>query len=135
MNDARGHVLVVDDEKRTCDVICFNVEARGYSVDVALDGDSALRKVAARIPDLMILDIDMPRVSGWEVLDLLPGDEQMSRIPVVILSGRDSPQDIATGWNYEILTHFTKPFDMSDLMGFIDRVLGNTDECDEDGPE
>ncbi len=99
MNDARGHVLVVDDEKRTCDVICFNVEARGYSVDVALDGDSALRKVAARIPDLMILDIDMPRVSGWEVLDLLPGDEQMSRIPVVILSGRDSPQDIATGWN------------------------------------
>jgi DNA-binding response OmpR family regulator len=83
----------------------------------------------------MILDIDMPRVSGWEVLDLLPGDEQMSRIPVVILSGRDSPQDIATGWNYEILTYFTKPFDMSDLMGFIDRVLGNTDECDEDGPE
>jgi DNA-binding response OmpR family regulator len=135
MSDARGHVLVVDDEKRTCDVICFNLEARGYSVDVAFDGDSALRKVAARIPDLMILDINMPGVSGWEVLDLLPGDDQMSGIPVVILSGRDSAQDITTGWNYEILTYFTKPFDMDDLMEFVDRVLGNTDEGDEDGPE
>ena len=56
----------------------------------------------------------------------------MSAFPVVILSGRvprTSPPD-----GTRDLTYFTKPFDMSDLMGFIDRVLGNTDECDEDGP-
>ncbi len=121
----RGHILVVDDEKSTCDVIRFNLEARGYTVDVAFDGDSALRRAASRVPDLMILDINMPGVSGWEVLDLLPGDEQMAGIPIIILSGRDTIRDISTGWAYEIVTYFTKPFDMDDLMACVDRVLGN----------
>jgi two-component system alkaline phosphatase synthesis response regulator PhoP len=126
-----AHVLVVDDEKATCDVIRFNLEARGYSVDTAMDGDQALRKVVDRVPDLMILDINMPGVSGWEVLDLLPEDDQMADIPIIILSGRDSVQDISTGWSYEILTYFTKPFDMDDLMDFVDRVVGDLEEDEE----
>ncbi len=123
MAEAPKHVLVVEDEQATADILKFNLELRGYSSECAYDGDEAIRMAAARVPDLMILDINMPGMSGWEVLDLLPEDEEMSVVPVVILSGRDTLSDIKMGWSYEIVAYFTKPFDMTELMDLVDRVL------------
>lgn len=123
MRTTKPYVLVVEDEPATADIVRFNLESRGYECECAYDGDEAIRMVAHRAPDLMILDINMPGMSGWEVLDLLPGDAELSAIPVVILSGRDTPHDIRTGWSYEILTYFTKPFDMRELMDFVERAV------------
>jgi len=123
MADRKPYVLVVEDEPATADIVRFNLEKRGFDCECAYDGDEAVRMVVAKAPDLMVLDINMPGMSGWEVLDLLPGDRELAAIPVVILSGRDTPRDIRTGWTYEILTYFTKPFDMDELMEFVARAL------------
>lgn len=123
MPDPSHHILIVEDEKSTADAIKVNLEAKGYSTEIAADGDEAIRMMAARLPSLVILDIMMPGISGWEVLDLLPQDEEMAVVPVVILSGRDTTRDIATGWRYEIVAYFTKPFDMRELLTVVDRVL------------
>ena len=131
MSKTQAHVMIVEDERATADVIAFNLESRGYSTDICLDGDEALRKLVEKRPDLMILDINMPGVSGWEVLDLLPNDEDLASVPVIILSGRDTSVDITTGWNYEIVTYFTKPFEMRELLEFVDRVLRG--EGDDEG--
>jgi DNA-binding response OmpR family regulator len=125
------YILVVEDEPSTVEVLRFNLEERGYTVRAAMDGDEALREIAAQAPALIILDINMPGMSGWEVLDLLPEDDQMAEIPVVVLSGRDTDADIAKSWTYNIVTYFTKPFDMGELLDFVGRTL----EVGEDEPE
>lgn len=130
----KPYVLVVEDEPATADIVRFNLEKRGVECECAYDGDEAVRMVVERTPDLMVLDINMPGMSGWEVLDLLPGDRELSAIPVVILSGRDTPRDIRTGWTHEILTYFTKPFDMDELMEFVIRALTDEGAVEEPGP-
>jgi DNA-binding response OmpR family regulator len=128
MPEAKPYVLIVEDEPATADILRFNLENRGYECDCAYDGDEAVRMATTRSPNLMILDINMPGMSGWEVLDLLPLDGELSAIPVIILSGRDTQRDIRTGWTYEIVTYFTKPFDMGELMEFVERLMKVKDE-------
>jgi DNA-binding response OmpR family regulator len=123
MKKSGRRVLIVEDEKTTADIIAFNLQASGHETECALDGDEAIRAIVRQRPDLIILDILMPGVSGWEVLDLLPGDQEMASIPVIILSGRDTSRDIATGWAFEISAYVTKPFEMRELLALVDRVL------------
>jgi len=123
MSRSGRRVLIVEDEKATADIIAFNLQAYGHETECALDGDEAIRAIVRERPDLIILDILMPGVSGWEVLDLLPEDEQMASIPVIILSGRDSARDIATGWAFDIVAYVTKPFEMRELLALVDRVF------------
>jgi two-component system phosphate regulon response regulator PhoB len=85
---APARLLVVDDEPRTAEVTAELLRRAGYTVDVAINGSDALSKVQAAIPDLMLLDYEMPDMDAPEVLDLLRGDAARLSFPVIVLTGR-----------------------------------------------
>jgi CheY-like chemotaxis protein len=80
------HILVVDDETDGADMLAVLLELEGYSVETASDGRECMAKIAARLPDLIVLDLMMPVMSGWDVLEALARDERLRGIPVIVCS-------------------------------------------------
>ncbi len=83
-------VLVVDDEPQIRRALSINLRARGYEVDVAASGEEALQRAAARVPDVVVLDLGLPGIDGVEVIRGLRG---WTRVPIVVLSVRDQEHD------------------------------------------
>ena len=94
---ASGKVLVIDDEPGICDIVCLNLEGEGYEAECAGSGRSGLDKIKAEPPDLIILDIMIPGVDGWEVLSFIKGDPATSEIPVILLSAKS--EEISSCWD------------------------------------
>ena len=102
-------ILVVDDEP---DVVLGTravLEAAGYQVLEAGDGLAALEVLESQTPDLVILDVVMPRMDGWETLERIRTDERWQAIPVVMLTVRKGPEDLATGFDLGCTFYYTKP--------------------------
>jgi DNA-binding response OmpR family regulator len=87
-------ILVVEDESDLSDVLCYILRRAGYDVMVAFDGDTALRLWRERDPELVLLDIGLPRTNGWEVCRAIRTE---SMTPIMILSGADSEDDMLQG--------------------------------------
>jgi CheY-like chemotaxis protein len=85
-------ILVVDDEQRYRHLLRVNLEAEGYEVYVARDGTEAIEQVTSKQPDLVILDVMMPRLDGWEVLQSLQSNPATRKIPVLVCSAWDEPE-------------------------------------------
>jgi CheY-like chemotaxis protein len=117
-------VLVVDDAKPNVDML---VEAlRGEcKVSVALDGEAALRAVAKAPPDLVLLDIMMPGIDGYEVCRRLREDHDMVETPVVMLTAHAQDEDHARGDELGISAYVTKPFDPEVLVGTVREALSS----------
>ncbi len=123
-------VLVVDDEP---DIVLFlqvNLELSGHEVTTAADGVAALEQVRHDRPDVVILDVMMPRLDGWGVLDRLKSDadESVRTVPVVMLTALDTDQDQARGGIEGAIRYLTKPLTPDDLMAAVDDVLGGPPE-------
>lgn len=118
-----GEVLVVDDEPDVARIIAFNLELEGMSVRVAHNGREALEEVSRRRPDLVLLDIMMPEVDGWEVLRRLKSDPSTSDIPVILVTARGSDMDRLKGYSGGAVEYVTKPFDLDDLKEQVKRAL------------
>ena len=116
-------VLAVDDDHVIRGLLQVNLEMEGYDVMTAVDGRDALEKVAARRPDLVLLDVMMPRVSGWEVAETLKGQAATRDIPVVLLSARAMEADIRKGLDLGVDRYVTKPFDPIELMELVGALL------------
>jgi DNA-binding response OmpR family regulator len=116
-------VLVVDDDPDVCDLVTYKLEQSGFEVRRASDGDAALREVAKRIPDLVLLDIMMPGISGLEVLERLRSDHTTSLIPVVMLTAKAQENDVERGFQLGADDYVVKPFSPRELVRRVTAVL------------
>ncbi|PKK91322.1 MAG: two-component system response regulator [Candidatus Wallbacteria bacterium HGW-Wallbacteria-1] len=116
-------ILVVDDERHLVRIIIFNLKKSGYITDFAHDGEEALAKVAEFKPDLVILDVMMPKLTGYQVCEKMKADESMSSIPIILLTakGQDPDRDMAHKFGAD--EYMTKPFSPRLLMDTVARLL------------
>ena len=119
-----GTVLVVDDEKNIVQLAKMYLASEGYTVDSAFDGADALDKVKARRPDLVVLDLMMPKVDGWEVCRRL---RQETDIPIIILTARGDDVDKILGLELGADDYVTKPFNPRELVARVKAVLRRYD--------
>ena len=122
------HVLVVDDEKPIVRIIQTNLLTEGYTVSCAHDGIEALEQVQASRPDLILLDVMMPRMDGWGVLRALKAKPETADIPVVMLTALTDVEHMDRGARLGNDCYLTKPFDPSELLAIVGRLLAGIDE-------
>ncbi|MGI8847313.1 MAG: response regulator transcription factor [Candidatus Dormibacteria bacterium] len=115
-----GRILVVDDEPSITDFIALGLRHEGYEVATAADGRVALRMVDEFKPNLVILDLMMPRMDGWELCRALSGDRARG---IIILSARDETSDRIQGLELGADDYLVKPFDFAELLARVRAVL------------
>lgn len=112
-------ILVVDDEPNIVELLQSRLEKNGYSVIVAYDGQEALDKTYQENPDLIILDIMLPKIDGYNVCKMLRSGEKYKAIPIIMLTGRTQAQDIKMGMGLGTVSYVQKPFKPDVLLGII----------------
>lgn len=123
MADSKLKILVVDDEKELVDTLTLRFTALGYDVAAAHDGQEALFKAQNEIPDLIILDLMLPKVDGYHVARMLKFDDEYKHIPIIMLTALGQPQDRQQGMSCGADAYMTKPFDGKLLAGEVERLL------------
>ncbi|HXI04105.1 MAG TPA: response regulator [Candidatus Saccharimonadales bacterium] len=118
-----GNILIVDDSDNIRNVLQMNFEWLGYDVRCAKDGEEALRIVRRESPDLIILDVMMPRRNGYQVCRTLKADERFREIPVVFLTAKDQEGDRFWGKDCGADEYLTKPFSAAKLEQVIARLI------------
>jgi two-component system alkaline phosphatase synthesis response regulator PhoP/two-component system response regulator VicR len=122
-------VLVCDDERHIVRLIQVNLERQGYTVVTAFDGKDGLEKVKAEKPDLMVLDVMMPYMDGFEVLKALRREPETEALPVIMLTAKAQDKDVFEGYRYGADMYLTKPFNPMELVSFVNRIAqGKEDE-------
>jgi len=124
---SRGRILVVDDEIYIVHILDFSLGMEGYEVVTALDGEEGLAKAIEFKPDLVVLDIMMPKMDGYETCKALKADERTKHIPVILLSAKGRNVDMQTGYDVGADEYITKPFSPRKLVDRINAMLGQTD--------
>jgi DNA-binding response OmpR family regulator len=122
-----ARVMAVDDDHVIRGLLEVNLEMEGHEVMTAIDGQDALDKVRADPPDLIILDVMMPNVNGWQVAEQLRADDATRDIPIIFLSARAMDNDVRKGRDLGADSYVTKPFDPIDLMELVRRLLEDAD--------
>ncbi len=125
----RKRILVVDDEIYIVHILEFTLTMEGYEVLTAADGEEALRRVEQDRPDLVVLDIMMPKLDGYEVLRHIRGDEEFKQLPVILLSAKGRPIDREMGLEVGADDYIVKPFSprrlLEKIQDLLDRVRLN----------
>ena len=121
---AKGKILVVDDEIYIVHILDFSLGMEGYEVLTALDGEQALEMARAEQPDLIVLDIMMPKLDGYETCKLLKADDKTRHIPVILLSAKGRHTDQKIGYEVGADDYITKPFSPRKLVERINTLLG-----------
>jgi len=116
-------ILIVDDEQDLLDLVGLILRDAGYEVDTALSGESALRKLRKERFDLVLLDIMMPRMDGWEVLKILKVDTRTQDIPVAMLTCKTDAKDKLYGLQEGAVDYITKPFSSDELIARIEGIF------------
>ncbi len=124
-------VLAVDDERHIVRLIQVNLERAGYEVATAFDGAEALKKVESDKPDLIVLDVMMPKMDGFEVLKRLQANPESREIPIVMLTAKAQDADVFRGWASGVSAYLTKPFNPLELITFVKRILSGYDQYDD----
>jgi two-component system alkaline phosphatase synthesis response regulator PhoP len=124
---SRGRILVVDDEIYIVHILDFSLGMEGYEVVTALDGEEGLQKAIEFKPDLIVLDIMMPKMDGYETCKALKSDERTKNTPVILLSAKGRNVDMQTGYDVGADEYITKPFSPRKLVDRINTMLGQTD--------
>jgi DNA-binding response OmpR family regulator len=123
INEQSNLILIVDDEPEVHTVLGKMLAKEGYAVSSAFSADEAFEKVKTARPDLIILDIMMPRISGIEVCNRLKGDSETKDILILIVSARDAQADRIEGLTHGADDYVSKPFHLRSLVRKIDHML------------
>ena len=123
MATPQKRILICDDDPAILRVLQVNLEVEGYETYLAHHGEEALQIANAEHPDLIILDIMMPRLDGYQTCERLKADDATKDIPVVFLSAKAQASDIEKGKTYGVEDYLTKPFDPDTLVETIERLL------------
>ena len=124
-------VLVIDDEAPIRLLCRVNLEAAGIEVSEAEDGKSGLEAARAERPDVILLDVMMPGLDGWQVFDQLLQGESTAKIPIVFLTARAELRDEARGLELGGVDYVTKPFNPLNLAPLIDDLLSRVERGEE----
>ncbi|MDQ3964522.1 MAG: response regulator [Actinomycetota bacterium] len=116
-------ILVADDDPVILRLIQVNLELEGYQVLTANNGEEAIAAANTETPDLVILDIMMPRLDGYQTCERLKADDATKDIPVVFLSAKAQQADIEKGKSYGVEEYLTKPFDPTELLEVVERLV------------
>ena len=117
-------ILIVDDEPNIVISLEFLMKKEGFQVAVAGDGEEALAKVASFAPDLLLLDVMMPKKSGFEVCEALRTDSANSALKIVMLTAKGRETEVAKGLAIGADAYVTKPFSTKDLVVRVKELLG-----------
>ena len=118
-------ILIVEDEKDMVYAVKLQLEAAGYEVIVANDGQEGLKKARAEKPNLVILDLMLPRMDGYQVCRMLKFDKTMNAIPIIMLTALGRREDKTWGKRVKADAYITKPFDAKDLLDEIKILLND----------
>lgn len=117
-------VLIVDDEPNIVISLEFLMKREGFEVTIARDGDEALRKVEESLPDLMLLDVMMPKKSGYEVCQQLRANPACAALKIIMLTAKGRDTEVAKGLDLGADAYMTKPFSTKDLVVQVKTLLG-----------
>ncbi len=119
----KKRLLIVDDEKDFVDTLAERLEAKGYGIAKAYNGKEGLEKAHEYRPDLIILDIAMPEMNGYDVCRKLKIDDKFRAIPIIILSAKFEPNDIEFGEEMGADAYLTKPLELDMLLEKVRGLL------------
>lgn len=120
---AGKRILLVDDEHELVEMVKLRLESYGYEVIPAYDGQDGLEKARNEKPDLIILDIMLPKIDGYKVCRMLKFDEKYKNIPIIMFSARAQDRDKETGEQVGADAYIVKPFEPEALKTKIDQFL------------
>ena len=119
-------ILIVDDEQGVIDVLMPAFRNRGYEVLSAENGLSGFKKIIENQPNIVLLDIKMPKVDGYNLCHMIKRDERLRRIPVIMLTAKTQKADILEGKKSGADAYITKPFDVKDVLAMVEKHLGQS---------
>ena len=120
-------IVIVEDDEDIADSIRYNLEREGFRVRVATTGEDAIRIILERPPSLILLDLNLPHMSGFEMCRRLRAEAATSRVPILILTARTDESDKVLGLNIGADDYITKPFGMRELVARVNAVLRRAD--------
>src|SRR5438309_1843419 len=129
-HSAQGRILVVEDEQDVAELLRYNLAREGYEVVVASTGADALKSVREAHPAVILLDIMVPQLNGWEVCRRLKQEPETSRIPVIMVTGRVEEGDKVLGFELGADDYVTKPFSPRELIARIRAVVRRGRQAD-----
>lgn len=118
-------ILIVEDEQNLVELLKFRLEVNGYSIETAFDGEEGLSKISTVKPDLVILDLMIPKIDGYKVLERAKADPKTKDIPVIVLTARTQNKDMEQARALGADSFMTKPFEPNQLLSEIKKLLGN----------
>lgn len=124
----KKHILCIEDEPEMIELIRIILGKKGFEVEGAIGGEEGLEKARAKKPDLILLDLMMPEMDGWEVYRQLKSDDELKDIPVIIVTARSQSIDKILGLHIaKVDDYITKPFGPNELIESIKKVLKLTE--------
>jgi DNA-binding response OmpR family regulator len=125
MIEGKPRILLVEDEEAMVKAVRIRLEANEYKVMTALDGSEGLSKARREKPDLIILDVMLPRMDGFKICRMLKYDERYKKIPIIMLTARTQKSDYMRGMEMGADAYLTKPFKSAELLDTIKELLGS----------
>jgi len=116
-------ILVIEDEKDQLENICFVLEQAGFETIAANDGVKGLEMAKATKPDLVICDLNLPGLTGYEVIEKIREDPEISEVPIIILSVFPQPENLDIGLRLKVQEYIVKPFNFNDLLARVKQCL------------
>ena len=116
---ARKKILIVDDELPIRELLSESLKGGGYETLTAASGEEALEAAVKFVPDLILLDLAMPKMDGWGVLSRLYSEPKTRDIPVIVITGRTDTESLLKPERMQTLDYFFKPIDLEQLHDFI----------------
>ena len=116
-------ILIVDDEADVVEIVRFRLARDGYTILTASDGESGLASIFRYHPDLVILDVMMPGIDGFEVLFQMKHNPRTRDTPVIMLTAKTDFASISKGWGMDVDNYVTKPFNVDELARTVKNVL------------
>ncbi|MCX7661487.1 MAG: response regulator [Candidatus Omnitrophica bacterium] len=117
-------ILIVDDDKIASDSLANLLRLEGFQVEIINQPKEVFEKVKFIKPDIILLDLLMPNLGGFELLEILNKDQETKHIPLIVVSALSNPVDIRRAYRLGILSYITKPYDFKELLREIKKTLG-----------
>lgn len=121
--ETRQRILVVDDDEHIRKSLAQYLEMEEFDVDVASSGPEALSQAGRQTPDLILLDIMMPGMDGFEVVEKLRQEAPTRQVPIILLTARGQDTDVIKGYQLGVSSYLTKPFNLDELVDTIREVF------------
>lgn len=118
-------ILIAEDEPHLVESLSFILGREGYEVTTALDGEAALQQIWAAAPDLVILDVMLPKMNGFDILKKIRATDALNALPVIVLTAKGQRQDRATAEDIGADRFLTKPFSNKEVVAAIKALIGS----------